>query len=107
MSLLRRRFNPQQVSSVTLRKEGVSISRKAIYGFISRNKGQNLEGCLRRGRIRVQRRRSGTTRTSIPDYTDIEMWSSTVNDRKRYGDLECGRIEGTRQWNVFFALNKS
>ena len=106
VSLLRRRFSPQQITVVLRKENDIKVSRTSIYGFIKRDDGQhgNLESCLRRGGRRGQRRRRGTNRTGIPNRTDIEERPNIVNNRERYGDWECDLIEGTRHSGFFLTL---
>ena len=96
LSLLEKRFSPQQIATAIYKEDGVKLSRVAIYGFIKReDRAGHLVKFLRRGGGRGRRRR-GTNRLKIPNRTDISERPDSVNRRSRYGDWECDLIEGSK-----------
>ena len=104
LSLLEKRFSPQQIATAIYKEDGVKLSRVAIYGFIKReDRAGHLVKFLRRGGGRGRRRR-GTNRLKIPNRTDISERPDSVNSRSRYGDWECGLIEGSKHSGFFLSL---
>ena len=103
--LLERRFSSRQISVVLRKEDDVKVSRVAVYGFIRRDEslGGTLYKCLRRGGGRGRRLR-GKSRFKIPNRTDISERPNVINTRGRFGDWECGLIEGSTHSGFFLSL---
>jgi IS30 family transposase len=106
---LEKHFSPEQIIGDQAKQGNAAMPCvQSIYNHIKavRKNGGKLHKRLRhRGKRRKPHGQGKIRRSTIPNRRDISERASEVEERKRFGDLECDLVVGAGQSGVILTVN--